>query len=103
MTTTPGVTQKRTVWVYDPTADENTSQEKLAPRLATLDGKTIGLLDNSKDLSDKLLDEVRALLLKDFPNAQFRTFRKDSAGAPAPTAIDSELATCDAVVTALGD
>ncbi len=94
---------KRTVVVCDPTADENTSQDKLAPRLASLDGKVVGLLDNTKDLVATLLNEVQVLLQKDFPNSQFRYFRKDSASGPAPALIDSELARCDAVVTAIGD
>ena len=94
---------KRTVTICDPVAAETSVQEKLAPRLATLDGKTVGLLDNSKDLVDTLLDEVAVLLRRDFPNTQFRQFRKDSAGGPAPAQMVSELMQCDAVVTGIGD
>src|SRR5687768_16026685 len=43
-------TERRTVLVYDPTVEEANDQEGLARRAATLDGKTIGLLDNTKDL-----------------------------------------------------
>lgn len=98
-----GNSKQRMVVVCDPTADENTRQDTLAPRLASLDGKTIGLLDNSKDLVDTLLNEVEGLLRKDFPTAQFRHFRKDSASSGVAAAIDSQLAQCDAVVTAIGD
>ena len=35
-----------TVTVFDPTANEATRQDRLAPRMETLDGKLIGLLDN---------------------------------------------------------
>ena len=98
-----GNMNQRTVKVFDPTADEETNQDKLAVRLASLDGKVIGLLDNTKDLVDTLLNEVEGLLRKDFPTAQFRHFRKDSASSGVAAAIDSQLAQCDAVVTAIGD
>jgi hypothetical protein len=99
MTTT---TERRTVLVYDPTVEEASDQEGLARRAATLDGKTIGLLDNTKDLVDVLLGEVQAQLRKDFPDARFRYFRKESVSGAAPNLLE-ELATCDAVVTAIGD
>lgn len=91
-----------TIRVYDPTADEGMSQDKLAPRYETLDGKVIGLLDNTKDLVDTLLDEVRAQLKKDFPNATFRYFRKESVSG-APPALMDLVSECNAVVTAIGD
>ncbi len=94
--------QKRTVVVYDPTAEEDTSQDKLALRLASLDGKVVGLLDNTKDLVDTLLNEVQVLLQKDFPKAEFRYFRKDSVSGAPPGLLD-QVAQCNAVVTAIGD
>ncbi|OGA03968.1 MAG: hypothetical protein A2W68_06760 [Betaproteobacteria bacterium RIFCSPLOWO2_02_64_14] len=74
----------------------------LAPRPTSLDGKVIGLLNNTKDLVEVLLDEVQDLLQKDFPRAQFRHFRKESVSGAAPDLME-EMATCDAVVTAVGD
>ncbi len=94
--------EKRTVLVYDPTADEASEQAGLAQRVPTLEGKVIGLLDNTKDLVDVLLGEVQALLEKDFPGAKFRYFRKESVSGAAPGLMD-ELAACNAVVTAIGD
>ena len=97
-----GNTSQRTVKVFDPTADEETNQDKLAVRLASLDGKVIGLLDNTKDLVDTLLNEVQVLLQKDFPKAEFRYFRKDSVSGAPPGLLD-QVAQCNAVVTAIGD
>jgi hypothetical protein len=97
-----GNSAPRKVAVYDPTADEEKSQEQLAPRLATLDGKVVGLLDNTKDLVDTLLNEVQVQLQKDFPNAEFRYFRKDSVSG-APPGLMEQVAQCNAVVTAVGD
>jgi hypothetical protein len=93
---------RREVLVYDPTADEGKAQDALAPRHANLDGKVIGLLDNTKDLADVLLDEAKALLQRDFPNAQFRYFRKQSVSGAAPDLME-QVAQCDAVITGVGD
>ena len=94
--------EKQTVLVYDPTADEDTRQQALAQRLASFDGKVIGLLDNTKDLADVLLGEVKTLIQKDFPNADVRYFRKESVSGAKPELME-QVATCDAVVTAVGD
>src|SRR5215510_14740938 len=98
----PDSAARREVLVYDPTADEGKLQDALAPRLASLDGKVVGLLDNSKDLADILLDEVKILLQRDFPGAQFRYFRKGSLSGAAPDLM-AQVAGCDAVITGVGD
>ena len=93
---------RRTVLVYEPVAEAGKNQDALAQRLPTLDGKVVGLLNNTKDLVDVLLGEVQGLLQKDFPGARFRSFRKESVSGAAPEMLE-QLATCDAVVTAVGD
>ncbi len=93
---------RRTVRVYVPVAEAGRNQDALAPRLPTLDGKVVGLLNNTKDLVDVLLDEVQGLLQKDFPGAQFRSLRKESVSGASPGMFE-QLAACDAVVTAVGD
>jgi hypothetical protein len=92
----------RTILLYEPIAEEGKDQDMLAQRLSTLDGKVVGLLNNTKDLVDTLLDEVKNLLQKDFPKAEFRFFRKESVSGAAPELLE-ELAACDAVVGAVGD
>jgi hypothetical protein len=93
---------RRTTYVYEPYADESGKQDALAPRPASLDGKVIGLLNNTKDLVDVLLDEVQNLLKQDYPRAEFRHFRKESVSGAAPDLME-DMATCHAVVTAVGD
>ena len=91
-----------TIAVYEPLADVEKRQDALAERPASYDGKVIALLNNTKDLVDVLLDEVKAHLAQVYPGATFRNFRKESvSGASAEMLAD--LARCDAVVTALGD
>lgn len=94
--------EKHTVLVYDPTAEETRVEDALSQRAPTLDGKTVALLDNTKDLVDVLLGEVQALLEKDFPNARFQYFRKESVSGAAPDLMD-KVAACHAVVTGIGD
>lgn len=94
--------EKKTTLVYVPAAEEGKNQDALARRLSTLDGKVVGLLDNTKDLSDTLLGEVKTLLQKDFPQAEFRYFRKESVNGMAPELLQ-KVATCHAVITAVGD
>ena len=94
--------ERRTLLVYDPTAEEMSEQAHLAQRAPNLDGIVIGLLDNTKDLVDVLLGEVQALLQKDFPHAEFRYFRKESVSGAAPDLME-QVAACNAVVTAIGD
>ena len=92
----------KTILLYEPVAEEGKNQDVLAPRLPTLDGKVVALLNNTKDLVDTLLDEVKNLLQKDFPQAEFRFFRKESVSGAAPELLE-EIAACDAVVGAVGD
>jgi hypothetical protein len=92
----------RTVRVYEPVADEDKTHIELAQRLPTLEGKVIGLLDNTKDLVDTLLDEVKTLLAAEFPGVRFRYFRKESVSGARPDLLE-QIAACDAVVTGVGD
>lgn len=92
----------RTVLVYEPVADEGKTRDALAKRPASLEGKVIGLLDNTKDLVNILLGEVKSLLQQDFPKTTFRYFRKPSVSGASADLME-EVATCDVVVTAVGD
>ena len=87
---------------YDPVGEVDEQKHAIAPRLDTLDGKVIGLLDNTKHFADVLLQDIGELLRSDFPQARFRIFRKESVSGARPDTM-RELALCHAVVTALGD
>ncbi|OGA39612.1 MAG: hypothetical protein A3G24_25320 [Betaproteobacteria bacterium RIFCSPLOWO2_12_FULL_62_13] len=94
--------ENRTILLYEPVADEASDQDRLAQRPPTLNGRVIGLLDNTKDLVDTLLGEVKTLLQNDFPQTDFRYFRKESVSGATPELME-QVSTCDAVVTAVGD
>ena len=93
---------QQSIMVYDPTAEVETNQTNLAERFTSLDGRVVCLLDNTKDLADVLLDEVKVLLQKDFPKAQFRYICKETTDGLKPARME-EVATCDAVIAAVGD
>ena len=78
-----------------------------APRLATLDGKTVGLFINMKRASKPIMAEVRARLQERFPQARFSEFFHDE-NADIQHSIqrpryEQWLRGVDAVVAAVGD
>jgi hypothetical protein len=76
-----------------------------APKLDTLSGKTIGLLDISKPGGNYFLDHVERLLQERFGVAQVVRAMKPTFTKPAPEAVIEQLihARCDAVIEALAD
>jgi hypothetical protein len=93
----------RTIRVYDPTAEDAAGQDALAARFGSLDGKIVGLLNNTKDRTEIIFEEVESLLRDRFPDVRVQHYRKRSvsgAGAELMGQLEQE---CDAVVTALGD
>lgn len=96
----PRVTPIRVV--LDPTAERSPAARARAPRLASLGGHCIGLLDISKARGDVFLDRVEALLRE--RGASVLRFRKPTFTKPAPVELRQEIATrCDAVAVALAD
>ena len=75
-----------------------------APRLPTLAGARLGLIDDSKRNADALLEELSAILRTRYEIAGVQWHRKPSASRPAdPAAIAALVKDCDAVVIAIGD
>lgn len=88
--------------VLDPTAGRAAAGIETAPRLASLDGASIGLLDISKPRGDVFLDRVEQLLTE--RGATVHRYRKPTFAKPAPVDLRHEIATnCDAVIEALAD
>lgn len=91
-----------TLEVLDPTGGEAPVMRQPLPRSASLEGKTVGLLDISKPRGDVFLDRVEEQL-----NDQgIRTLRfaKPTFTKPAPVDLRQEIASqCDAVIEALAD
>jgi hypothetical protein len=90
--------------LYLPMADDVGGKPGLAPRLATLDGARVVLLDNGKWNSNRLLDGVEALLREHRRPAEIIRLKKPAFTRPAPPELLAELARrADAVITSIGD
>ncbi len=90
--------------VFDPTEGPAGGEFRRAPALASLTGKRVGLLDNSKPRSDVLLRYLGDLLKAEVGAAEVVMVRKASAYRPAPDAQLEEVAgRVDAVVAGIGD
>lgn len=74
-----------------------------APRLATLTGAVIGLLDISKPRSAEFLDRLEVLLRERYEVGDILRLRKPTFARPAPGDVLSEAQRCGAVVEALAD
>lgn len=88
------------VTVYVPTGAVETATHSLAPRLRTIQGARIGVLDNHKEFSDVVLRGVAAALQREY-GVQVKHWRKDYLGKPSPFAQDMATG-CDAVVNGVG-
>ena len=88
--------------LLDPTNEKSAARRERLPRLDTLAGKTVGLLDISKARGDLFLDRLEEKLRGE--GASVLRFRKPTFTKPAPVDLRQEIATrCDAVIEALAD
>ena len=75
-----------------------------APRLFSLAGASIGLIDDSKRNADVLLEELAEVLRNRYEIRDVRWLRKPSASRPAdPAELQELVSSVDAVVVAIGD
>lgn len=90
-------------YLMSPVGVRIVERHPIAPRLSTLKGARIGLLDNTKKNADRLLAEVGKILMRDHGVVEVLSRRKVSSSPAAPETMIDELAECDAVVNAYGD
>ena len=92
------------VQILDPTTEVNPRRIAYAPRPGTLEGLTIGLVDNTKHNSDQLLIRI-AKILEDKHGAKAHVIRrkKSSGAAPHSEIIEEYKASCDLIVAGVGD
>ena len=88
--------------VLDPTGERTPSQRQPLPRPASLQGRTVGLLDISKARGDVVLDRLAERLTAD--GATVLRYRKPTFARPAPVDLRHEISTqCEVVIEALAD
>jgi hypothetical protein len=92
------------VTVLHPAAEDVAERQRLAPRLASLQGKTVGLIDNHKRNANVYLEELGRLLQEQHGVARVVTYRKVSQSLPTPDEVLDQLASeCDAIIHAVAD
>ena len=90
--------------VLDPTVEVSTQPLKFVARPGSLAGKRVGLVENTKFNSDRLLQKIGDILVAEYGAADARMWRKHNASVPAHDEIVQELrATCDVMVAGIGD
>ncbi len=88
--------------VLDPTAGKAAASLQAASRVASIQGKTVGLLDISKPRGDVFLNRLEELLTE--RGATVARYIKPTFSKPAPVDLRHEIAAnCDAVIEALAD
>lgn len=88
----------------DPTDTVERTAKAFAPRLDTLAGKTIGLLDISKAKGAFFLDRVEEVLREQYGVKDVLRRMKPTVARVVPEPLKAELREkCDAVIEALSD
>jgi hypothetical protein len=92
------------VTVLHPAAEDVAEPQRLAPRLSSLQGMTVGLIDNHKRNADIYLEELGRLLQERYGVSQVVTYRKISQSLPTAGEVLDQLAgACDAIIHAVAD
>ena len=88
--------------LLDPTHERAPAIRARLPRLASLAGVEVGLLDISKARGDVFLDRLESRLAG--AGARVRRYRKPTFTKPAPVDLRQQIAVeCGAVIEALAD
>ncbi len=92
------------IQLLDPTLDASPRTVAWVPRPGSLDGKRVALIENTKFNSDRLLQKIGDILVREHGAASARMWRKRNASVPAHAEIIDEVrATADVMVAGIGD
>jgi hypothetical protein len=89
--------------VLDPTTEKAAPRGQKAPRLDSLEGKTIGFISNGKEGTKGFFRHLDEALRKDYGVGDVVLRVKSNYSAPADAHIAAEIRNWDAVVTGIGD
>ncbi len=93
----------RKVKVLDPTSERKIERVSIANRLNSLEGKVIGLLDNSKAMADVFLGRIEERLSSEYQMNRFFWYRKATPATGMPQTAMTEFIKCDAVIVGIAD
>ncbi len=89
--------------VLDPTPGKAPPRGQRAPRLDTLEGKTVGFISNGKEGTKGFFRHLDRLLREEFGVAKVVSRTKTNYSAPADKHIVDEIKQWDAVISGIGD
>lgn len=90
--------------LLDPTIEQPKQAISYVPRPASLEGKRVALIENTKFNSDRLLQKIGDILVKEYGAAGTRMWRKRNSSVPAHDEIIEEVRkTGDVMVAGIGD
>ncbi len=90
--------------LLDPTIEVAPQALPFVARPRSLQGLRVGLIENTKFNSDRLLQKIGDILKAEYGVAETRIWRKRNASVPPDDAIIAELrATCNAMLAGVGD
>lgn len=98
------MTAESIIRIVDPAAEVESKSLPLAPRLGSLKGVRIGIIDNAKHMADSFLQATQSLLEQRYGVAGFEYYRKFSASVPTPPDVMERLTRdCVAVIHGVAD
>lgn len=80
------------LWFVDPTAGGNKTRIRLAQRPIDLAGKVVGLMDNTKEQADTILETVAKELIERYGVKEVIIERKEAFSKPASSALIDAMA-----------
>lgn len=92
-----------TLRVLDPTNETAPPLGRLAPRLITLKGQTVGFISNGKEGTKEFFSHLDRILREEHGVANVVHRIKSNYSAPADAHIVDEIRSWHAVVTGIGD
>ena len=100
----PDTQNRPRIQLMDPRGESPKVGVQTAPRPESLEGRVLGLVDNTKINARKLLDQLADLLKTEGKPKEVVLFTKPDATRPAPKDLIQQIAEkCDVAVLAVGD
>lgn len=101
---TPPTAAADEIVIVNPAAEIQDMSLSIAPRLRSLRGARVGIVDNAKRMALPLLKALESILQTEYGVASFSYFRKENASIPMPKdAMDAMAQASDAVVHGVAD
>src|SRR5262245_17331867 len=99
-----GAANMAMIELLSPAASVSKRAVPLAKRVATLEGRVVGLLDNSKSGSRPFLDRVEELLRSEHGVSRTIRYAKRAAALPVPDEmLEAAIRECDVVINGIAD